>query len=125
MRDGGRDVSRASPYGGAMEFETSTFVFLMRAYPQPSLSDEDRERIQQEHLDYLTRLTDEGPIIVAGPFGDQTDENLRGLCVMAVPMEEALALMSQDPSVRAGVFRCESATWYRFPGRATFRSTPE
>lgn len=59
MRDGGRDVSGASPYGGAMEFETSTFVFLNRAYPQPLLSEEDRERVQQEHLDYLTRLTEE------------------------------------------------------------------
>lgn len=105
-----------------MEFESSTFVLLLRAHPQPELGDVDRARIQQEHLDYLTHLGEQGPLIIAGPFGEQTDENLRGLCVMSVPQEEALALMRQDPSVRAGVFRCEAATWYRFAGRATFRS---
>ena len=50
-------------------------------------------------------------MLVAGPFRDQEDESLRGLCLFARSKDDARALMARDPSVRAGRLRADVMTW--------------
>jgi uncharacterized protein len=47
----------------------------------------------------------------AGPFRDQEDPSLRGLCFYACGVEEARRLAEQDPAVRAGRLAVEAMTW--------------
>ena len=46
-----------------------------------------------------------------GPFREQSDESLRGLCVMGCSVDEARELMLRDPSVAAGRMEPDVFVW--------------
>ena len=59
----------------------------------------------------ITRMANEGKLVVAGPFLDKGD--LRGIYIFNVEtVAEAEALTSTDPSVKAGVLAMELHPWY-------------
>ena len=63
-------------------------------------------RIQKEHLANISRLAKTGELLLAGPFGDDTD--LRGIFVFEVDsLEKAEELVRTDPAVKAGRLRGE------------------
>ena len=64
--------------------------------------EERLDEIQEQHLAHLADLHERGVLLLAGPFGDQPDESLRGLCVMTTGVSETRALMANDPAVKAG-----------------------
>jgi uncharacterized protein YciI len=103
-----------------MELESYAFVLLRRPVDAPSYSDEQLERLQEQHLAHLAALTEEGKLVSAGPFSDQADESLRGLCVYATSVEEARSLAAKDPSVRAGRLAVEVMTWWTEKGSLSF-----
>jgi hypothetical protein len=43
--------------------------------------------------------------VAAGPFADQRDDSLRGLCFYATSVDEARTHAGQDPSVQSGPAR--------------------
>jgi uncharacterized protein len=89
--------------GGPFEFDRFELVLLRRPSSPATLPDEVLERIQQRHLDYLTEMHAAEHLVVAGPFGDQPDETLRGLCLYATgSTDETRALAASDPAVTAG-----------------------
>jgi uncharacterized protein YciI len=55
-------------------------------------------------------------LLLAGPFGDQSDEALRGLCVFDADLDETRALMAVDPAVAAGRLAADVMTWWTAPG---------
>ena len=57
----------------------------------------------------------------AGPFSDQPDDTLRGLCFYATSVEQARELAASDPSVRAGRMAVEVMTWWTKKGSVTFQ----
>jgi uncharacterized protein YciI len=74
------------------------------------------------HFENMTRLSDEGKLAVAGPFG-QNDKTFRGLFILAVStVEEAKLLAETDPAVKAGIFVVEYVPWF---GSASLMATPE
>ena len=91
-----------------------TLVLLRRPPDAPSYPEAELERIQQEHLAYLGSLRERGALAAAGPFDDQADETLRGLCIFRTSVDQAQALASADPAVQAGRLRAEALTWW-FP----------
>ena len=103
-----------------MDLETFTFVVLRRPADAPDLPDEDLEALQGRHLAYLASLRERGVLLAAGPLGDQPDESMRGLCFYAVGVDEARALMQQDPSVQAGRLAVDVMTWHTLPGAVVF-----
>jgi uncharacterized protein YciI len=104
--------------------ERHSLVILRRGPAwTPEVTDETK-RIQAEHLAHLTRLGEQGKILVAGPFGDQEDATARGLCLYATPVEEARALASDDPAVKAGRLRVEVMSWWVERGYMTFPRAP-
>ncbi len=51
-------------------------------------------------------------MLLAGPFRDQEDETMRGLCVYRTSIEETKRLIADgDPSVRVGRMSVEVMTW--------------
>ena len=106
-----------------MEFEATTLLFLYSTDDRPELEPEEAAAVQQAHLDHQSGLAQQGYVLTAGPFGDQSDLRLRGLSVLSVEPAEALALYANDPAVQRGLLRCEAVTWYRMKSSAVFTST--
>jgi len=77
-------------------------------------------QLQKAHLKNITRLVDEGKLILAGPFLD--DQPLRGIFIFDVAsLEEARQLTSTDPAVKAGTLVMELHPWY---GSAALKEIP-
>ena len=70
-----------------MELERYTFVLLRRPPDAPDYPEERLDEIQEQHLAHLAELHERGVLLLAGPFGDQPDESLRGLCVLTTGVE--------------------------------------
>lgn len=93
------------------EFDRFELVLLRRPSSPATLTDEELERVQQRHLDFLGEMHAAEHLVVAGPFDEQPDETLRGLCLYATgSVDETRALAAGDPAVVAG--RLEVETMY-------------
>ena len=106
----------------AREFDHYTFVLLRRPDDAPDLAEAELDRLQEEHLGYLASLRAEG-LLVAGPFREQEDESLRGMCLVSRPIDEVRALLDRDPSVLAGRMRPDVFTWLTAKGALGFPLT--
>ena len=102
------------------ELESYTFVLLRRPVSAPALGEAEADELQQRHLAYLDELAESGKLVGAGPFSDQPDESLRGLCFFATSVAEARELAARDPSVQAGRLEAEVMTWWTPKGAVTF-----
>jgi uncharacterized protein YciI len=70
-----------------------------------------RAELQKAHLKNITRLAEEGKLIVAGPFLD--DQEIRGIFIFNVStVEEAKKLTETDPAIKAGSLVMELHPWY-------------
>ena len=94
------------------EFDRLTLVLLRRPPDATDYPEDELERIQREHLAYLATLRERGVLAAAGPFDDQRDESLRGLCIFRTSVDEARALTARDPAVQAGRLAPEAFTWW-------------
>lgn len=103
-----------------MDFESYAFVLLRRPASAPDLPEEELERIQEQHLAHLAAMAGAGKLVAAGPFSDQSDESLRGLCFYASSVEEARELANRDPAVLAGRLQVDVMTWHTEKGTVTF-----
>jgi uncharacterized protein YciI len=92
------------------EFDRYTLVLLRRPSDAPDLPEAELDRLQEEHLAHLASLREHG-LLAAGPFRDQEDESLRGMCVFDRTIAEAKELLSSDPAIRAGRMQAELLTW--------------
>ncbi|HUO86482.1 MAG TPA: YciI family protein [Thermoanaerobaculia bacterium] len=106
-------------------FEQYQLVLLKRPAAAPDYPPERVAEIQRGHLAHMTALGEEGKLVIAGPFGDQEDESLRGLALYQVgSIEEARRLASGDPAVVAGRLEVEVLTWYVEEGYMVFPKRP-
>lgn len=92
--------------------ESLTLVLLRRPASPTEFADDEADRIQQAHLDFLDGKRAAGVMGAAGPFRDQGDQVLRGLCVYRTGIEEARKHAAEDPAVRAGMLEAEVMTWW-------------
>lgn len=85
------------------------FVMLLKG-PNRNYDSLTAEKIQEEHLANITKLTGSGKLIVAGPFME--DENWRGIFILKCDTkEEAEALVKTDPAIVAGRLTYELHPW--------------
>jgi uncharacterized protein len=103
-----------------MDLVSYSFVLLRRGPRADELAPDEMERLQAAHLAHLDQLRRDGTLLVAGPFADQPDESLRGLCVYSCGLDETRALAESDPSVRAGRLAVDVMTWWVQRGAVTF-----
>lgn len=91
------------------------FIVFLKSGPERSQNSEEAARLQQEHLQYLGNLYEEGIIVLNGPTGDEGD--IRGFSVYSTAtIEEAEDLASADPMVQAGRLEVEVKPWWLAKG---------
>jgi len=107
------------------EFDVYELVLLRRGEQAPDLDDETMDLLQRQHLGHLSAMKAAGHLAVAGPFGDQPDDNWRGLGLYRVgSLDEARRLAEADPAVRAGQLTVDVRHWYTAKGALLFRPQP-
>jgi len=99
-----------------MELEQYSFVLLKRGPRALEFSDEELERLQQQHLGHLAAMKERGALLIAGPFSEQADETLRGFCLYRTGLDETRELAQSDPSVQAGRMAVDVMTWWTARG---------
>lgn len=98
---------------GADKYGMKKYViaFLYRGDRVSEYTEQQRSDIQAGHMANINRMSEEGQLVMAGPFFG--NEDLRGLYIFAVEtLEEAEQLTSTDPAIKAGVLKMELKEWY-------------
>lgn len=109
--------SQAAP----MEFVSYQMVLLMAGPQAESIPEEEQAALQAAHLGHLRAMSNAGHMVVAGPFSDQDDPSIRGLCLYQTEgIEEARALAESDPAVQAGRLQVQVMTWWTQKGAISF-----
>jgi uncharacterized protein YciI len=99
-----------------MELDGYSFVLLKRGPRALEFSDEELDRLQEQHLAHLGAMREQGHLLLAGPFSDQADETLRGFCLYRTSVEETRRLAESDPSVRVGRMAVDVMGWWTARG---------
>jgi uncharacterized protein YciI len=95
--------------------ETYYVGFLYRGDKWTSGDTPALQELQKAHLANIARLSQEGKLVLAGPFTD--DGALRGMFVFRVAsLAEAQALCDTDPAVQAGRLKVDLHPWYSARG---------
>jgi uncharacterized protein len=97
---------------GADDYGMKNYVLaLLKVGPNRNQDSATAEQLQKAHLDNIARMADEGKLVVAGPFTDDTE--LKGIYIFNVAtVEEAEALTNTDPAIKAGRLVMELHPWY-------------
>jgi len=97
---------------GADDYGMRQYVMaFLKAGPNRDRSEEEAAELQAAHMDNISRLAEEGKLVVAGPFLDAGE--LRGIYIFDVKtIEEAEELTDTDPAIQAGSLVMELKPWY-------------
>lgn len=104
-------------------FDVYTLVLLRRPAEAPDLPEVELDALQARHLAYRAGLRREGPLVVNGPLGEQSDTAMRGLSIFACDLAEARRLSDADPSVQAGRLTYDVMEWWVAAGTLAFPET--
>lgn len=105
------DSLKAAEYG-ADKYGMKKYVmaFLKRGSKRDQDSTTAAE-LQKAHLRNITKMAEEGTLLLAGPFLD--DDEVRGIYIFNVEtIEEAKVLTETDPAIKAGRLEMELRPWY-------------
>lgn len=97
---------------GADEYGMKKYVmaFLKRG-PNRDQDSATAAKLQRAHMENIGRMAEQGKLIVAGPFLD--DSEIRGIYIFNVEtLKEARELTETDPAVKAGRLEMELHPWY-------------
>lgn len=98
---------------GADDYGMKQYYFVL--LKSGTASTDDKEAMGaafRGHMDNMQRLSKEGALIVAGPFGTNT-LFFRGLFILSAPsLESAAAMVGTDPAVAQGYLSPEIIPWY-------------
>lgn len=97
---------------GADDYGMRRYVMaLLKAGPNRDQDSTEAAQIQRAHLDNITRMAEEGKLVMAGPFFD--DWEVKGIYIFAVEtIAEAEELTKTDPAIQAGRLVMELHPWY-------------
>lgn len=94
-----------------LDVEPYFLGLLRRPKNAPKISDEEKAKIQQGHMANIHKMAASGDLVVAGPFGGNSD--LRGVFVFRGTSPDRIRqLVSHDPAVEARRLEMELFTWY-------------
>ncbi len=98
---------------GADDYGMKTYTFVILKTGPANITDKDSlDWMFRGHFANIGRMVDAGKLVVAGPYGEN-DRKYRGLFILDVgSTEEAMEWMSEDPTIKHGVFEVEMTPWY-------------
>lgn len=114
------------PEEGAREFEVKQgehtftmkqyyFVLLTRGENADKFSKEELEKLQAGHMENINKYYEAGKIVLAGPFGDDTDK--RGIFIFdSESLDEVESILKEDPAIAAGRLTYEIHPWWGAKG---------
>ena len=94
-----------------MTLDSVTLVLLRRGPRADEFTEEELDDLQERHLAYLDEMRRRGHMAAAGPFSEQPDETLRGICLYVTDLDETRGLAEGDPSVQAGRLTVDVLRW--------------
>jgi uncharacterized protein YciI len=105
----------------ADEHGMKQYVFcILKTGSNTTATTEEKENLFKGHMANITRLAQEGKLVLAGPFV-KNDRNYRGLYIFNVgTIEEAKTLVATDPAVKENLLEAELTLWY---GSAALQET--
>ncbi len=97
---------------GADEYGMRQYVMaLLKEGPNRDQDSTTAANLQKAHLENITRMAEEGKLVIAGPFIDSWE--VKGIYIFAVEtIEEARALTATDPAIQAGRLEMDLHPWY-------------
>lgn len=97
---------------GADEYGMKPYVLvLLKRGPHRSQDSMTRSQLQNAHMENITRLANEGKLLLAGPM--MADEDIRGIYLFDVrTIDEAKKLTETDPAIQTGSLIMEMHPWY-------------
>ena len=116
-----QDVSDPVAYDStlAAQYEADAYgmhtyvVAFLKSGPNRDRDSAEAARLQRAHLDNISRLAEEGKLVLAGPFYGNSSDSLRGIYIFDVnSLEEAEELTQSDPAIQAGSLVMELRQWY-------------
>jgi uncharacterized protein YciI len=110
-------------YHARMQFDQFTMTLLVRRHDAPKLDEEAEAALQDAHMAHLADLHGAGHLLAAGPLLGAPDREFRGLSLLTVGPEQALALKEADPAVSAGVYSILAMPWIVPAGAMHFTPT--
>lgn len=98
---------------GADDYGMKMYVLVMLKTGTAAITDKKIvDSLFKGHFNNMTRLTDEGKLVVAGPMG-KNDKNYRGLFILNVAkVEDARVLVETDPAVKSKMLDADYFPWY-------------
>lgn len=105
------DAELAAQLGGD-DYGMRPYIFvLLRTGPATIEDPAHRSALFAGHFANMTRLAEEGALVLAGPLSDIGDK--RGLFILNAPsIEAAKEMVAADPAVAAGLFTAEYSGYY-------------
>src|SRR6478672_8735848 len=105
----GADEKAGTARTSEPKYEMTTYVMgLLHKGPKWTAEDTPYTRgIQEGHMANIRKMASSGKLIVAGPFSDNGE-----LRRVFITVEEARALVDEDPAVKAGRLAVELHPWY-------------
>lgn len=113
------EATEVGGYDSLLAAETGADAYGMRRYvmallkegPNRNQDSTEAAQIQRSHLDNISRMAEEGSLVMAGPFFD--DWEVKGIYIFAVEtIEEAEELTKTDPAIQSGRLVMELHPWY-------------
>jgi uncharacterized protein len=91
----------------------SYFLVILKSGTNTTTDSELISESFRGHMDNITRLVEEGKLIVAGPLG-KNENNFRGIFVLnnIKSIEEVKGLLQADLAIKNGLLGYEIFTWY-------------
>ncbi|WP_066402341.1 YciI family protein [Flavisolibacter tropicus] len=103
----------------AYDMKKYWLVFLKKG-PNRNQSKADSEKIQAAHLANITRLHEQGKIIMAGPIGNEND--VLGIFIMdGKDSTQIASYVAGDSAVITGRLRFEILPWWTAKGKYEFK----
>ncbi|QQP96751.1 YciI family protein [Lysobacter enzymogenes] len=106
------DAALAQRVGADAHGMRAYVLVILKSGPKRMPEGEARKAMFAGHFANMERLSEQGKLVVAGPFAADPD-GWRGLFVFAVKdIEEARALTATDPVIASGEMVAEYHRWY-------------
>lgn len=91
------------------------YLVLLKKGESRKQPKEEAMKLQEAHLNNISRLAELGKIVIAGPLLD--DSEIRGIFIFdADSQEEVEELCATDPAIKAGRLIAEVHPWMSEPG---------
>jgi uncharacterized protein YciI len=87
-------------------------LVILKTGPSQESDKEVLDSLFRGHMDNISKLAEEGKLVVAGPLGPN-ENAYRGIFIInSVSAEEVNEMMQGDPAITSGVLAVENYSWY-------------